>query len=89
MSQIGGEAKGTASVREVASLDEIDITASMLPPNQTFTVYASDGTKPVTLRDVTSNEMGSVDEELAFAKSFDNGYDRVTLVPAMPDTGGS
>ena len=89
VSQVGGEAKGTASVREVASLDEIDITASMLPPNQTFTVYASDGTRPVALRDVTSNEMGSVDEELAFAKFFDNGYDRVTRAPAMPDTGGA
>ncbi len=26
---------------------------------------------------------------LAFAKFFDNGYDRVTLAPAMPDTGGA
>ena len=89
VSQVGGEAKGMAGVREVASLDEIDITASMLPPNQTFTVHASDGTDSVAILDVTSNEMGSVDEALAFAKFFDNGYDRVTLAPAIPDTGGA
>lgn len=80
-SRAGGEAQATVSVREVASLDEIDVTARMLAPNQTFTVYASDGTNSAALLDVKSNEKGVVDEALAFAKFFDNGYDRTILVP--------
>lgn len=40
-----------------------------------------DGTNAATILDVKSNEMGVDDEALAFAKFFDNGYDRAILVP--------
>lgn len=75
------EGSGTASIREVLGLDEIDVAARRLPANQAFTVYASDGTNEVALMTVTSNDQGAVDEALAFTKFFDNGYDRVILVP--------
>lgn len=77
----GEEGSGTASIREVLGLDEIDVAARGLPANQAFSVYASDGTNEVALMDVTSNDQGAVDEALAFTKFFDNGYDRVSLAP--------
>jgi YVTN family beta-propeller protein len=75
------EGSGTASIREVMGLEEIDVAARGLPANQASTVYASDGTNEVALMDVRSNDQGVVDEALAFTKFFDNNYDRVILVP--------
>lgn len=70
---------GTASIREVMELEEIDVAASGLPANQGFTVYASDGENEVALMQATSNGEGMIPEALAFTKFFDNDYDRVIL----------
>lgn len=70
---------GTASIREVMGLDEIDVAASGLPANQTFTVYASDGENEIAIMEATSNGEGEIPEALAFTKFFDNSYDQVIL----------
>jgi YVTN family beta-propeller protein len=70
---------GTASIREVMGLEEIDVAANGLPANQAFTVYASDGENEVALMEATSNGEGMIPEALAFTKFFDNDYDRVIL----------
>ena len=70
---------GTASIREVMGLDEIDVAASGLPANQTFTVYASNSENEVAIMEATSNGMGMIPEALAFTKFFDNDYDQVIL----------
>jgi len=70
---------GTAQVREVMGLEEIDVAAGDLPANQAVTVYASDGTNEVAIMDATSNGEGMIPEALAFTKFFDSNYDRVIL----------
>jgi hypothetical protein len=70
---------GTASIREVMGLEEIDVAASGLPANQAFTVYASDGENEVAIMEAMSNGEGMIPEALAFMKFFDNDYDRVIL----------
>lgn len=74
----GGKAKVT--VREVDALDELDFTASGLPPKATFTAFGVRGDRSAPLRDVTTDAEGGIDEALAFADFFD-AYDRVVLVP--------
>lgn len=74
------DAKALASVRRVSELDEIDVTARGLPPNRSFTVYASDGRDAEPITGVTADEMGVVDEALAFTRFFGN-YNRVILLP--------
>lgn len=73
-------AKGSANIRSVSELDEIDIAARGLPANKTFTVYAAKGSSVQALRDVTANAGGVVGEALAYVDFFGN-YDRVILVP--------
>jgi len=70
---------GTASIREVMGIEEIDVAASGLPANQAFTLYASDGENEVALMEATSNGEGMIPEALAFTKFFANGYDQVIL----------
>ena len=79
--EVGGveSGSGTAQVREVMGLEEIDVAARDLPANQKFTVYASDGINEVAIMDATSNGEGMIPEALAFTKFFDNNYDRVIL----------
>jgi YVTN family beta-propeller protein len=72
---------GHATIREVEGLDEIGISVRGLPPNQTFTIYASDGEKSMALLDVRSNAAGVVEGALAFTKFFANNYNRVIMVP--------
>ena len=56
------------------------MTARGLPPNQVFTVYASNGEQTIAIMDVGSNPAGGVPEALAFVKFFDN-FDQVILTP--------
>lgn len=73
-------AKGSANVRSLDGLDEIDITASGLAPDTTYTVFGTSGETHRALRSVTSNARGGVDEALAFAAFF-GSYDAVVLLP--------
>lgn len=78
MRGVSGGAKAT--IRAVQGLDEIDLAVRGLPPNQTFTVFAANGTDAKSIMDVQSNARGVVPEALAFTTFFEN-YDRVILVP--------
>jgi YVTN family beta-propeller protein len=79
--EVGGveSGSGTAQVREVMGLEEIDVAARDPPANQMLTVYASDGINEVAIMDATSNGEGMIPEALAFTKFFDNNYGRVIL----------
>lgn len=76
----GSGASALASVRDLGDVDEVDVTASGLPPQASFTVYASDGQQTEALMNVTSDAKGGVPEALAFVQFFEN-YDRVMLLP--------
>ncbi|CCF83920.1 YncE family protein [Nitrolancea hollandica] len=75
---VSGGAKAT--IRAVQGLDEIDLAARGLPPDQAFTVFVSNGTDAKAIMDVQSDAQGMVPEALAFTKFFEN-YDRVILIP--------
>lgn len=75
-------ATGSATVRDVLGLDEVDVSARGLDPATGYDVYAVAGAASTKLLGVTSDEAGSLDEALAFVEFFDNGYEEVVLVPA-------
>lgn len=75
---VPGTAKAT--VREVDTLDEIDVTAKDLPPGRQFTVFAIRGGRSTALLDVKSDARGGVEEALAFAKLFADEPDALVLV---------
>jgi hypothetical protein len=74
----------TPSTPRKSSDNEVTIGAHMLPPNQQFTAYASDGTHTVALMSMTSNELGSIDEALSYSYFFANRYTSVSLRPGPP-----
>jgi YVTN family beta-propeller protein len=76
-----GQAKAKVTVREVDALDELDFTASGLPPKSTFTAFGvrADG-QATSLRELSADPKGAVDEALAFARFF-GIYESVVLVP--------
>ncbi|MPZ63301.1 MAG: beta-propeller fold lactonase family protein [Propionibacteriales bacterium] len=76
------DASGSATVRNVLGLDEIDVAARGLTPNTTYDVYARVGDTTTKLLSATSDDTGTIAEALAFAEFFDNGYTAVILVPA-------
>ena len=77
----GTGASGIAQVRTLPGVDEIDVDAWRLPPNRTFTVFATRGNQTTALMSVTSNSMGDFTEALAFVDFFANHYDRVIVRP--------
>ncbi len=72
-------AKGTATVRGVTGLDEVDVTASGLAPKTSYDIYAQGGNGVAKVLTVTSDDNGGIDEALAFVAFFDNGYSTVLL----------
>lgn len=74
------DAKGSANIRTVSGLEEIDISVRGLPPEKSFSVFATKGEAQQVLRSIKSDKTGGVDEALAFADFFDN-YDGLKLVP--------
>lgn len=81
----GISGKGTALIRALPGIDEVDISAYMLPPNQVFTAYASDGTHVTALMSMKSNEFGDIDEGLSYSYFFANHYTSVTLRAGTPN----
>ncbi|MET8630150.1 SMP-30/gluconolactonase/LRE family protein [Kitasatospora sp. NPDC004669] len=80
----GTSAKGTALIRALPGIDEVDISATGLPPNQLFTAYASNGTSTTALMSMTSNQLGNIDEKLSYSYFFANHYSSVALRPGAP-----
>lgn len=77
----GASGQAKATIRELDSLDEIDVTARDLPPSTTFAVLAARGdAEPTLLREVRSDDAGTVATGLAFTAFFEN-YDRIILTP--------
>jgi YVTN family beta-propeller protein len=81
----GISGKGSVLIRELSGIDEIDIGAYMLPPNQLFTAYASDGTHVTALMSIKSNELGNIDEGLSYSYFFANHYTSVILEAGTPN----
>jgi YVTN family beta-propeller protein len=77
--------KGGALIRALPGIDEVDIGAYMLPPNQMFTAYASDGKRVTALMSVKSNELGNIDEGLSYSYFFANHYTSVILKAGHPN----
>jgi hypothetical protein len=77
---------GSVLIRALPGIDEVTIGADMLPPNQQFTAYASNGTHTVALMSMTSNELGGIDEALSYSYFFANRYTSVSLRPGLPPT---
>lgn len=75
-------AKGTATIRGVTGLDEVDVTAHGLAPTTSYDVYARSDTALVKVLTATSDDKGGVDEALALVAFFDNGYRTVLLTAA-------
>ncbi|MGW1802029.1 hypothetical protein ACWCQN_40510 [Streptomyces sp. NPDC001984] len=80
----GSSGQGTALIRALPGLNEVTIGATGLPPNQTFTAYASDGTRTTALMSMMSNEFGNIDESLSYSYFFPNHYTSVILKPGTP-----
>ncbi|MEU1628529.1 hypothetical protein ABZ746_25075 [Streptomyces sp. NPDC020096] len=80
----GTSARGTALIRALPGIDEVDISATGLPPNQLVTAYASNGTRMTALMSMTSNELGDIDEGLSYSYFFANHYSSVVLRPGAP-----
>jgi YVTN family beta-propeller protein len=68
----GISGKGSVLIRELPGIDEVDIGAYMLPPNQMFTAYGSDGKRVTALMSMKSNELGNIDEGLSYSYFFAN-----------------
>ncbi|MFJ2625105.1 hypothetical protein ACIO6T_17130 [Streptomyces sp. NPDC087532] len=80
----GSSGQGTALIRALPGLNEVTIGATGLPPDQTFTAYASDGTRTTALMSMMSNEFGNIDESLSYSYFFPNHYTSVILKPGTP-----
>jgi YVTN family beta-propeller protein len=80
----GSSGQGTALIRELPGINEVTVGATGLPPNQTFTAYASDGTRTTALMSMMSNEFGNIDESLSYSYFFPNHYTSVILKPGTP-----
>jgi YVTN family beta-propeller protein len=75
---------GTAQIRALPGLDEVDVDVRDLTPNSPFTVYAAHGQDTTALLSATSDSTGVIPEALAYAHFFANHYDRVILRPGPP-----
>jgi YVTN family beta-propeller protein len=75
---------GNAQLRALPGIDEVVIDVRGLPPNRSFTVYATRGEETTALLTATSNNMGVIPEALAFVTFFANNYEKVILRPAAP-----
>ncbi|MGK4585860.1 hypothetical protein [Kitasatospora sp. HPMI-4] len=80
----GTSGSGTALIRALPGIDEVDIGATGLPPNQLFTAYAGDGTRMTALMSMTSNQSGDIDEGFSYSYFFANHYGSVVLKPGAP-----
>jgi len=78
----GATGTGTAQIRALPGLDEIDVDVRQLPPNTAFTVYATRGQDTTALLSATSDSMGDIPEALAYVDFFANHYSGVILRPA-------
>lgn len=80
-------AAGQLQVRSVLGLDELDLAASGLTPNTTYTLYGKEASGGFSaLMNVTSDAKGGVPEALAFVRFFDNWVAAVLAPPGSVAT---
>ena len=80
-------AAGQLQVRSVLGLDELDLAASGLTPNTTYTLYGKEASGGFSaLMNVTSDAKGGVPEALAFVRFFDNWIAAVLAPPGSVAT---
>ena len=88
--EVRGAASGAAGqlqVRSVLGLDELDLAASGLTPNTTYTLYGKEASGGFSaLMNVTSDAKGGVPEALAFVRFFDNWVAAVLAPPGSVAT---
>lgn len=81
---LGSSGRGTALIRALPGIDEVDIGATGLPPNQHFTAYAGNGARTTALMTTMSNQFGNIDEGLSYSYFFANHYTSVILRRGTP-----
>ena len=80
-------ATGQLQVRSVLGLDELDLAASGLMPNTTYTLYGREASGGFSaIMNVTSDAKGGVPEALAFVRFFDNWIAAVLAPPGSVTT---
>jgi YVTN family beta-propeller protein len=75
---------GNAQIRALPGIDEVIIDVRGLPPSQRFTAYLTRGRQTTALLSATTDNMGNMEETVAFLHVFANHYDKVILRPGMP-----
>jgi YVTN family beta-propeller protein len=84
----GAPGTGNAQIRALPGIDEVTIDVRGLPANQRFTVYLARGHETTALLSATSNNLGNMEEAVAFLHVFANHYDKVIVRPGsgpLPD----
>jgi len=77
---------GNAQIRALPGIDEVTIDVRGLPASQRFTVYLGRGRETTALMSATTNNMGNVEEAVAFLHVFANHYHKVIVRPGAPSS---
>jgi hypothetical protein len=77
---------GNAQIRALPGIDEVTIDVRGLPASQRFTVYLTRGRETTALMSATTNNMGNMEEAVAFLHVFANHYDKVIVRPGAPSS---
>jgi YVTN family beta-propeller protein len=77
---------GNAQIRALPGIDEVTIDVRGLPASQRFTVYLARGRETTALMSATTNNMGNMEEAVAFLHVFANHYDKVIVRPGAPSS---
>jgi YVTN family beta-propeller protein len=77
----GASGTGNAQIRALPGIDEVTIDVRGLPANTRFTVYLTRGRETTALLSATSNNMGNMEEAVAFLDFFANHYGKVIVRP--------
>jgi hypothetical protein len=80
----GTPGTGHAQIRALPGIDEVIIDVRGLPPSQRFTAYLTRGRQTTALLSATTDNMGNMEETVAFLHVFANHYDKVIVRPGMP-----
>jgi YVTN family beta-propeller protein len=80
----GAPGTGDAQIRALPGIDEVIIDVRGLPANQRFTAYLTHGPQTTALLSATTDNMGNMEETVAFLHVFANHYDKVIVRPGMP-----
>jgi YVTN family beta-propeller protein len=75
----GASGTGDAQIRALPGIDEVTVDVRGLPANQRFTVYLARGSQTTALLSATTDNMGNMEEAVAFLDFFANHYDKVIV----------